>query len=175
MESQSLPPAGAAQQLPPEQQQQVQQASPQSIRAQYVDWPQKGDQRAQPWDLVAAGIPQHEQGLAEGAPDTISPIVIRHSYPILASGSAGSVVNELATRLHVLGYATDISRGENAYGVLTNDVMGSVEKFREDYGVREDPTPFGGDTQSGRAKANGIVGPYTWEALVRASDRVLNG
>lgn len=148
------------------------QATP-TLRSQYADWPQPADTRAQPWDLDAIGIPKHERELAPGAPDTISPIVIRHSYPILASGSAGAVVNELASRLHLLGFDTDISKGENAFGVVTDKVMAAVEAFREAYGVKEDPTPYGGNTESTRTRAALTIGPFTWEALIRASDRVL--
>jgi peptidoglycan hydrolase-like protein with peptidoglycan-binding domain len=140
-------------------------------RQRYVDWPQKGDTRPQPWDLDAVGIAPHERDLPPGAPDTISPVLIRHSYPILASGSAGAAVNDLASRLALLGYQTDISRGENPFGVLTDKVLAAVERFREDYGVQEDPTPFGGDTDRSRRRAAAIVGPYTWEALIRVSDR----
>jgi peptidoglycan hydrolase-like protein with peptidoglycan-binding domain len=143
----------------------------QTPRQRYADWPQKGDQRPQPWDLDAVGIPPSERNLPAGAPNTISPVVIRHSYPILASGSAGAVVNDLAGRLALLGYPTDISQGQNPFGVLSDQVMSAVERFREDYGVQEDPTPFGGNTEKARQRATGIVGPYTWEALVRASDR----
>lgn len=140
-------------------------------RQRYADWPQKGDQRPQPWDLDAVGIPEHERRLDPGAPDTVSPVVIRHSYPILSSGSAGAVVNDLAARLALLGYQTDISQGANPFGVVTESVMNAVERFRDGYGVQEDPTAFGGNTENGRRRASAMIGPYTWEALVRASDR----
>jgi peptidoglycan hydrolase-like protein with peptidoglycan-binding domain len=144
-----------------------------SLRQQYADWPQKADTRAQPWDLDKLGVSQTERVLEAGKANTVSPIVIRHSYPILASGSAGSVVTELASRLNLLGYTTDVSRGENHYGVLTHDVMSAVEQFRQEFNVREDPTPFGGNTEQSRAKAAAIVGPFTWEAVLRASQRAL--
>ncbi len=166
----SLPPAGAGLglgALAP------QQPAAGTLRQQYADWPQKGETRPQPWDLDAVGIPKHERELDPGAPDTISPVVLRHSYPILASGSAGAVVNELAARLSLLGYPTDISKGENPFGIVTPEVMAAVEKFREDYGVKEDPTPYGGNTESTRTRAALTVGPYTWEAVLRASERAL--
>lgn len=144
-----------------------------SIRAQFADWPQPGDTRPQPWDLDAAGVPEEDRKLAPGARDTASPVVIRHSYPIVSLGSQGSVVSDLAGRLHLLGYESDITRGENKFSSLTESVMGAVDKFREDYNVQEDPTPFGGNTAKARERAAAIVGPYTWEAILRASEREL--
>jgi hypothetical protein len=141
---------------------------------QYADWPQKEDTRPQPWDLDTIGVPKHQRELDAGAPNTVSPVVIRHSYPILTSGSAGAVVNELASRLHLLGYVTDISKGENPFAIVTDKIMSAVESFREDYGVKEDPTPYGGNTQSARDRAALTIGPFTWEALLRASERVLH-
>ena len=117
---------------------------------------------------------KHQRELDAGAPNTVSPVVIRHSYPILTSGSAGAVVNELASRLHLLGYVTDISKGENPFAIVTDKIMSAVESFREDYGVKEDPTPYGGNTQSARDRAALTIGPFTWEALLRASERVLH-
>lgn len=151
-------------------QEQAQQQAP-SLRSQYADWPQKGDQREQPWDLDALGVPNSDRELEPGTPNTVSPVVIRHSYPLLASGSAGAPVAELAARLHLLGYATDIAEGKNPFSILTTNVMSAVERFREEHNVREDPTAYGGDTEAGRRQANEVVGPYTWEALLRASER----
>ncbi len=143
----------------------------QTPRQAYADWPQKGDQRPQPWDHNKIGIEPVK--LEQGAPDTVSPIVIRHSFPILTSGSASPAVGELAQRLQVLGYATDLSRGENPFGIVTQDIMAAVSQFREDHGVQEDPTPYGGNTEQSRARAANTIGPFTWEALLRASDRAL--
>lgn len=142
-------------------------------RQRYADWPQKGDSRPQPWDLDAVGIPKHERELADGAPNTVSPVVVRHSFPILANGEAGNVVRELASRLNILGYTTDIAEGKNPFSILTEKVMAAVESFREDYGVAEDPTPYGGNTEHARTRAARTVGPFTWEALIRASEREL--
>lgn len=144
-----------------------------TLRQQYADWPRKGDQRPQPWDLEELGIPASERELPPGAPNTVSPMLIRHSYPILASGSAGAVVNDLAARLAVLGYHTDISQGTNPFGIVTDSVMAAVEQFRDDYGVKEDPTPYGGNTQASRERAAQTIGPWTWEGIIRASDRLL--
>jgi hypothetical protein len=163
-----LPPAGA------EQSGQATAVAEQTPRQRYADWPQKDDARPQPWDLDQVGIAKHERELEPGAPDTISPVVIRHSYPILTTGSGGAAVSELASRLNILGYKSDIARGENPFSTLTQDVMSAVEEFREDYHVEEDPTPYGGNTSRSRQRAANTVGPYTWEALVRASDRALH-
>jgi peptidoglycan hydrolase-like protein with peptidoglycan-binding domain len=149
------------------------QAAQQTPRQAYADWPQKGDQRPQPWDLDAIGISLEARQLEKGAPDTVSPIVIRHSFPVLTSGSASPAVGELAQRLQVLGYSTDLSRGENPFGHVTQDIMAAVSQFREDFGVKEDPTPYGGNTEQSRQKAANTIGPFTWEGLLRASDRLL--
>lgn len=142
-----------------------------SLRRQYSDWPQPGDTRPQPWDLDALEVPKSERELAPGAPDTVSPIVIRHQCPTLTSGAAGPLVAELAQRLAELGYESSISRGENAWAVLDHSVMGAVQAFRHAYGVEEDPTPWGGRTPDAISRAAAHVGPYTWEALIRVSDR----
>lgn len=144
-----------------------------SLRQQYADWPQKEDPRPQPWDLDAVGIPKADRELAPGAPDTVSPVLIRHSYPVLASGSGGAAVHELAARLAVLGYQTDISQGENPFGVVNDSIMNAVERFRDDHHVQEDPTPYGGDTPKTRTRAALTIGPFTWEAILRASERAL--
>jgi hypothetical protein len=162
-----LPPAGAGAVIDQEQEQTL------TPRQRYADWPQKSDQRAQPWDLDAVGISKADRDLAPGAPDTVSPVVIRHSYPILTSGSGGAAVAELASRLHLLGYPTDMARGENPFATVTSDVLSAVEKFREDHNVQEDPTPYGGNTDRSRGRAANTIGPYTWEAVIRASDRLL--
>jgi peptidoglycan hydrolase-like protein with peptidoglycan-binding domain len=142
---------------------------PPSLRRQYADWPQRGDTRPQPWDLDALGVPRADRELAPGAPDTVSPIVVRHRCRTLTSGEAGPLVAELAARLHELGYPTSISRGENPYTVFDHSVMAAVERFRADYGVEEDPTPYSGARAADQAAAH--VGPYTWEGIIRVSDR----
>lgn len=143
-----------------------------ALRASYRDWPQRGDQRTQPWDLDGLQVPKYARELAPGAPNTISPVVIRHSCPILASGSGGVFVTELAARLAKLGYETSVSRGENPFNVLDDSIMSAIAAFRRDYGVEEDPSPWGGLHDDARSRAAQHVGPYTWEALIRVSDRV---
>jgi hypothetical protein len=149
------------------------QASMPTKREAFSTWPRKGDLRPQPWDLDALEISPEMAKLAPGARDTVSPVVIHHSYPILSLGSQGSTVADLAGRLHLLGYDTDITRGENMFNTLTESVMGAVDQFREDYNVQEDPTPYGGRTAKAAERAAAIVGPYTWEAILRASEREL--
>lgn len=159
---------------PPEQTQpqpQQEQAAP-SLRQRFADWPQKGGEGdAQPWDLDKLGVSKSDRDLEPGAPDTVSPVVIRHSRPTLTSGSAHPIVADLGRRLSELGYANSVSEGTNALGVVDESIMNAVERFREDYGVEEDPTPFGGTTTAAVLRAAQIIGPYTWEAIVRASDR----
>jgi hypothetical protein len=146
------------------------------------DWPQEGGfDGPQPWDLVAQGfkVGATEQGttlvkdgeiteLAPGEPDTVSPIVPAHGRPVLSSLSAGEAVKELGALLAELGYETSISKGRNPFGVLDETVASAVERFREDYDVAEDPSQFAHDR---KAAALSHVGPWTWEALLRAAAR----
>jgi peptidoglycan hydrolase-like protein with peptidoglycan-binding domain len=141
-------------------------------RQAYKDWPKKGDERAQPWNLDAVGIAKSDRELEPGARDTISPVVIRHSCPILVSGSADPIVADLGRRLDVLGYGNSVSEGANPFGIVDESIFNAVERFREDYGVEEDPTPYGGTTTAATLRAAQVIGPYTWEAVIRASDRV---
>jgi hypothetical protein len=138
----------------------------------YASWPVKGGTDApQPWDLAGQGIPPHELQLEPGAPNTVAPIVVDHGMPILTSGSGGPEVHELGRLLAGLGYETSVSRGENPFGILDPTVLAAVERFRQDYGVEEDPTGFGGNHDAGRVTARNHVGPWTWEALIRAAER----
>lgn len=145
----------------------------------YADWPQPNDQRAQPWDSKKNGTVRedHDRLLDNpGSINDVAPVVISHSMPILSSGSGGeqsTFVRELARRLHILGYQTDIGTGNNPYGIVTQSVMGAVDQFRNDHNVEEDPGGFGGDNAKGRDKAASHIGPYTWEAIIRASERKL--
>lgn len=147
-------------------------ATAESPRQRYSDWPQKGDERAQPWDLDAVGISKTDRELDPGARDTVSPVVIRHSCPILVSGSASPIVADLGRRLDLLGYPNSVTAGENPFGVVDESVFNAVERFRDDYGVEEDPTPYGGTTTAATLRAAQVIGPYTWESIIRASDRV---
>jgi len=145
---------------------------------QFKNWPTKDPSRdprdvPQPWDLDALGIPEEDRKLKPGAPNTVTPVRIRHTHPTLTTGAQGPHVGELARRLHTLGITTDIGTGANPYTVLNDTVLAAAQRFQEDYGVMEDPSAFGGG-EKGRAKAAEHVGPWTWEALIRASDRALD-
>jgi hypothetical protein len=112
-------------------------------------WASKGYRGKQPWEEDDHGAELH------------------HSRkPILTSGSGGEPVNELASLLHELGYQTSISRGENSFSILDDSIMGAVQRFRSEHGVEEDPSGF-----RDRAEAASHVGPWTWEALLRATGR----
>lgn len=145
----------------------------------YADWPQSNDDRAQPWDAAKNGTSREDRDKLldnPGSPNTVSPIVITHSMPILTAGSGGDqswAVRELARRLHVLGYQTDVGTTNNPFATVTSSVLGAVEHFREEHNVEEDPTAFGGNTSAGRERARSHIGPWTWEAVIRASERKL--
>lgn len=163
---------------PPPQAQQAPAAAESPAKA-YADWPQKGDDRAQPWDDRDNGTTREDRDELldnPGAPNTVSPIVVGHSMPILTAGAGGEqawAVRELARRLQVLGYQTDVGTTNNPFATVTSSVMGAVEHFREEHNVEEDPTAFGGNTAAARSRAATHVGPWTWEALIRASERKL--
>jgi peptidoglycan hydrolase-like protein with peptidoglycan-binding domain len=143
-------------------------------RDRYADWPVKGGgdtDTPQPWDLKGQGISAADQAeLGDGDPDTVSPIVPRAGLELLTYGSQGPAVRDLAVRLGELGYSNSISRGsvDNAFNVYDESVASAVEAFRRDYDVAEDPSQFGRDP---RASAISHVGPWTTEAILRASDR----
>lgn len=160
---------------------------PENLPDYAADWPQKGGlDGPQPWDLRAFGIAvgvDTETGavtfssphtgevvtLAPGAPDTISPIVIAHGRPMLTSGSSDPRVNELGQLLGLLGYSNSVSEGKNPQAIVDETVMGAVDGFRRDYGVEEDPSQFPRD---GKNNAQSHVGPWTWEAILRAGKRL---
>jgi hypothetical protein len=142
----------------------------------YEDWPQEGGgDLPQPWDHRALGlhnaVRDHEENERPGAPNTVSPIVIGHGRPILSSGSADPSVHELGRILGDLGFSNSVSDGQNPYGSVDNSVMAAVMQFRDAYGVEEDPTGWGGNTPDGRARAAAHIGPWTWEAVLRAGRR----
>lgn len=151
----------------------------QAARAKrYADWPQRGGaELPQPWDHRAQGlrgvVRDFENDSRPGAPNTISPIVINHAKPILTHGSSDPAVHELGRILGHLGFHNSVSDGANAYGAVDNTIMAAVHQFRDAYGVQEDPSGWGGDTPSGRESAAAHIGPWTWEAILRAGDREL--
>ena len=114
---------------------------------------QKGYDGPQPWE--------------SGGPK----VTPAHSHPILCSGSAGAEVLGLAQLLLELGYETDITAGRNAFCVLSSSELAAVERFRAEYGVREDPSGFGSGEEAERV-ARSHVAVWTWEGLLRATGRV---
>jgi peptidoglycan hydrolase-like protein with peptidoglycan-binding domain len=130
-------------------------------------WPRKGYDGPQPWELVdaqrAAELVSKEHA---GEPNDAGPVVIGHDRPILTSGSAGPDVEELARRLGDLGYSNSVTEGENPFAVLDQSILGAARAFAGDYGVREDPSGFGGSER----EAEGHIGPWLWEAVLCASE-----
>lgn len=112
--------------------------------ASYSDWPTKGDTRDQPWEHRDSGVTP------------------RAGLPVLSSGSAEPGGHEIFAALARLGYDTPISRGENPVGVVGPEELSAVREFRRDYGVQEDPESVVGDVDT-------VVGPWTAEAILRAS------
>jgi hypothetical protein len=120
----------------------------------HTDWPAKGkSDQQQPWQ--------------EDDPD----VTPRAGLPVLASGSADPAAHELFNALDQLGYETPISRGENPVGVIGPEEMQAVRQFRADYGVQEDPSPWGGDNDEARRQASAFIGPWTAEAILRAAEQ----
>jgi hypothetical protein len=141
-----------------------------TAREKFADWPQKGYDGPQPWDHKANGVDAGE--LEPGERDRVSAVDPRPGLAIIASGSAGEPVRELGQRLADLGYDNSVVHGDNPFSVADDSVIGAVERFRSDYGVEEAPSEaLGGDTEEGRRRRAAHVGPYTQEAIVRASDR----
>lgn len=148
----------------------------QAARAErYADWPERGgSELPQPWDHKAMGLQNAVRDLMDdqpaGAPNTVSPIVIDHGRPLLTFGSSDPSVQELGRILGALGFANSVSRGTNPFGSVDDTVMGAVHAFRDAYDVQEDPSGFGGNTPAGRERAEAHIGPWTWEAILRAGE-----
>lgn len=136
------------------------------LRQQYADWPQKGSELPQPWDLQAHGLPRPgvDRDFLPPGPNELAPVVVAHNKPILASGMGGPAVAELGELLGKLGYPNTIAQGRNHSYHLDDSVLAAVGAFGRDYGVQEDPTQF--PPQHDPA---GYVGPYMWEAILRAA------
>jgi hypothetical protein len=107
-----------------------------------AEWPVEGYTGPQPWE-------------ADNPPE------LTQNRLMLSSGMCGKEVVELAALLGYLGYTTNINTGQNPHGVYDQGVSGAVEAFCRDYGVAEDPAIL-------RARTPDTVGPWIWEALVRA-------
>jgi peptidoglycan hydrolase-like protein with peptidoglycan-binding domain len=122
----------------------------------YTDWPKRSDKRDQPWADRDNDDPE---------------VVPRAGLPLLAPGGADPAAHALFTALAELGYETSVSRGENPFGVIGPEEMAAVRQFRRDYNVQEDPTLFGGDNDYSRQLADGHIGPWTGEAILRAAEQ----
>jgi hypothetical protein len=107
-----------------------------------AEWPCQGYAGPQPWE-------------ADNPPS------LTQNHLMVSSGTAGEEVVELAALLAHLGYGTSISAGQNPHAIYDTGVSESVAAFCRDFGVAEDP-------QVRRARTEDTVGPWIWEALVRA-------
>jgi peptidoglycan hydrolase-like protein with peptidoglycan-binding domain len=114
-----------------------------------AEWPCPGYSGPQPWEAD-------------------NPPALTQNHLMLSSGSAGDEVVELAALLAHLGYGTTISAGQNPHAIYDSGVSDAVRAFCTDYGVSEDP-------QVRAARTEDTVGPWIWEALVRAVHKKLAG
>jgi len=111
-------------------------------------WPFVGYQGPQPWEAD-------------------NPPMLTQTHLMLSSGMAGDEVVELAGLLAYLGYGTSISAGQNPHAIYDTGVSAAVRAFCNDYGVEEDP-------RVRAARTDDTVGPWLWEALVRAVHKKVN-
>lgn len=133
-------------------------------------WPVKGYDGPPPWELAAEHADPEKVGGEYPEPYT-GPGAVTHSKPLLAEGTAGADVLELARRLAKLGYRENtISQGRNPGDVLDSSVMRSLNQFQNDYGIAENEDSFNGGSVPGRELVNRHVGPYTWQALITLTD-----
>lgn len=132
-------------------------------------WPRKEYDGPQPWEHDQLKISREDRDKIGSDRNTVTPVV-SHSHPILTSGSAHPVVHELGRKLGDLGFPNSVSRGENPFGAVDQSVLSAVGAFRGQYGVKPDPSAFGGDTPQGRALAENHLDPWTVEAILRAHE-----
>jgi peptidoglycan hydrolase-like protein with peptidoglycan-binding domain len=111
-------------------------------------WPFVGYQGPQPWEAV-------------------NPPMLTQNHLMLSAGMSGEEVVELAGLLAYLGYGTSISAGQNPHAIYDTGVSAAVRAFCQDYGVEEDP-------KVRAARTDDTVGPWLWEALVRAVHKKVN-
>lgn len=140
------PPPPAAQDIPPAPAPAAAIATPEP-KVMAAEWPCPGYSGPQPWE-------------AENPP------ALTQNHLMVSSGSAGPEVVAIAALLAHLGYGTSISAGENPHAIYDTGVSEAVRKFCVDYGVAEDP-------QVRAARTDDTVGPWLWEALVRAVHKKL--
>lgn len=134
----------------------------------FKDWPKQGGVGAQPWDPDA-----HGADTTPPAPGETKDMPVRpgHDRPVLASGAGGDAVRELGRRLGELGYPSSVTDGTNPFNIFDRSLEDAFASFCRDYDVQEDPSGFGGNNPAGVALAAQHVGPWGWEAVIRASDR----
>jgi len=111
------------------------------------EWPCTGYAGPQPWEAD-------------------NPPTLTQNHLMLSSGSAGPEVVELAALLAHLGFGTTISSGQNPHAIYDTGVSEAVRAFCTAYGVQEDPSVR-------QARTEDTVGPWIWEALVRAVHKKL--
>jgi hypothetical protein len=73
-------------------------------------------------------------------------------------------VHELGRKLGELGFPNSVSEGNNPFGHVDGTVMTAIKAFRRNFGIRTDPSSFGGDQE----QADNHVDPWTVEAILRA-------
>lgn len=110
-----------------------------------ADWPYKGFSGVQPYRAV-------------------NPPEITHSQRMVSSGTTGEEVVQLAALLARLGYPTALSEGQNPHAIYDEAMASQVRRFCEDFGVSEDPAIV-------QAMTPDTVGPWLWEALIRAAHK----
>lgn len=137
-------------------------------------WPREGYEGPQPWEHDKLGISREQRDQIGADRNTVTP-TISHDYPILTSGSAHSKVHELGRKLGELGFPNSVSQGENPFGSVDQSLLAAVGGFRARYGVRPDPSGFGGDTPQGRMLAENHLDPWTVEGILRAHRALENG
>lgn len=140
------PPAPAPQAIPPAPQAPAT-AVASEPKVMAAEWPCPGYTGPQPWE-------------AENPP------ALTQNHLMISSGSAGPEVVELAALLAHLGYGTTISDGQNPHAIYDTGVSEAVRSFCADYGVQEDPAVR-------QARTEDTVGPWIWEALMRAVHKKL--
>jgi len=133
-------------------------------------WPSRGYDGPQPWEHDELGIPADVRANIGTDRNTVTP-VITHTLPILTSGSAHPCVHELGRKLGELGFVNSVSEGRNHFGTVDPTILTAVSTFRQQFGVRPDPSAFGGNTPQGRATAEAHLDPWTIEAILKAHKR----
>ena len=116
--------------------------APSEPKVMDAEWPHPGYTGPQPWEAD-------------------NPPTLTQNHLMLGSGAAGEEVVELASHLAYLGYGLSISVGQNPHQMFDDSIRAAVAAFCSDYGVAEDPKVL-------QARTQDTVGPWLWEALVRA-------